>query len=528
MAQQTYDYYQKWDKYNVEGEEVKIDEEAKVEERDKKLQKLEDLQSNVESTALTSLLADSESYESKSAVEEFRKARKGRGGRAKRKEKKEPALEQVEPPLSASASGDDVTETSAPEAEREKTDAAASSKALADNAKTRAGELKLALDSRELGKAQAKEGHYSKALEAFIAGMAHLDMYEDLLDVEEAEAEGEGEKKQEESAATNKESKKKKKKTPSSHAVCCGPDAQQVKEQQQLLKPDPLQPNKDNLCVSLRRDFNLNIGRSHLELDCVTEACEAFKYVLLVDPGNVSAWVARAECFRRMQLFILADLHLVKATDIDDIDRNAKAVKKMNDKDMILQKTQKILAGSEKGGEDEFMALAKAKSAKDILKRGVELYKEGNVIFREQFFNSACEKYKKASDYITIAEKILDVVLPGSIDSIRTASLLQVAACCLLRKREAGKAENACTTALKLGGFNITALLRRADARVELGKYEGASKDLRECERALLRKSAGKEMGDNQKSALENVKKRIERVEYIEAQVKGKTNPDLV
>ena len=97
----------------------------------------------------------------------------------------------------------------------------------------------------------------------------------------------------------------------------------------------------------------------------------------------------------------------------------------------------------------------------------------------------------------------------------------------MLRKREAGKAENACTAALKLGGFNITALLRRAEAKVELGKYEGASKDLRECEK-VLRKRAGRAMGDNQKNALENVKKRMERVEYIEAQAKGKTNPDLV
>ena len=53
----------------------------------------------------------------------------------------------------------------------------------------------------------------------------------------------------------------------------------------------------------------------------------------------------------------------------------------------------------------------------------------------------------------------------------------------MLRKREPKKAESACTTALKLGGFNITALLRRADARVELGNYEGSGKDLRECEK---------------------------------------------
>ena len=158
MAQQTYEYYRKWDKYNVEGEEVKIDEEAKVEERDKKLQKLEDLQSHVESSALTSLLADSESYESKSAVEEFRKARKGRGGRAKRKEKEEPVLvlEQAKPP--SASRDDDTAETSAPEAiKADAIKAVSSSKALADNAKTRAGELKLALDSRELGKVQAKE-----------------------------------------------------------------------------------------------------------------------------------------------------------------------------------------------------------------------------------------------------------------------------------------------------------------------------------------------------------------------------------
>ena len=71
-----------------------------------------------------------------------------------------------------------------------------------------------------------------------------------------------------------------------------------------------------------------------------------------------------------------------------------------------------ILAAKEEEEKEEGTALAREMSAKDILKRGVELYKEGSVIFREQFFSSACEKYKKSADFITVAEKVLIVSLP--------------------------------------------------------------------------------------------------------------------
>ena len=297
----------------------------------------------------------------------------------------------------------------------------------------------------------------------------------------------------------------------SSKDLCCGPDAEKIKKQQQELKPDPLQPTKANLTTSLRRDLNLNTGRAQLSLSLYAEAADSLKYVLLVDGGNVSAWVARAECFRRMDLLTLADLHLVKATDIDDIDKNAKAVKAMNDKDLIVQKAQKIM-GDGDGGEPQSLVEVEVnsrRSAKELLEEAVVSYKQGNVIFREQFFSTASAKYEKAAACAAAAEQVMNVQLPQSVNAIRVAAHLGVAAANLLRKRDVGKAEEHCTLALKADRNNVTAMLRRSEARVELTDYEGALDDLEKCLKLVEKK---KDVGAVR--ARRDIEGRIRKAEY--------------
>ncbi|GMH91501.1 hypothetical protein TrVE_jg11556 [Triparma verrucosa] len=521
----SHDHYKKWDKYDVEDEEVKVEERSKREERERKLEKLEDLQLNIESSTVDSHLADSESYESRNAVDGFRKVKKGRAAR-KGKGKKPDAGSVAGVVGAEEVKADDRVEKTTEvvqdkEKDKDNNNKGGVNKTLADNAKDRAEALKLAISQRNDGKREAKDGKYRKALETFTSGLVHLDNYEELLNTWE---ESNPSAPQDEDADKENEEQPKKKKRNSAD-VCCGPDAEKIKEQQQLLRPDPLRPEKDNLCITLRRDFNLNIGRSYLELGNVTDASEALKYVLLVDGGNISAWVARAECFRRMQLFTLADLHLVKATEIDDTDRNAKAVKKMNDKDIIIQKSQKILEDVDGGQDDPVKVMINSRqSAKDFLSQGVEMYKQGNVVFREQFFNTAGEKYQKAANYISAAEQVLmNCQLPDSINNIRVASCLQSAACDLLRKRNFRRAERFSSDAIKFGGFNVTALLRRAEARMELGKFDKAVKDLKACERSLQKK---KQRTSNSEAALTDVRERIKRVEYIQSQITGHVKPN--
>jgi hypothetical protein len=162
------------------------------------------------------------------------------------------------------------------------------------------------------------------------------------------------------------------------------------------------------------------------------------------------------------------------------------------------------------------------KSIKEILNKCVEMYKQGTVIFREQFFNTAREKYEKAAACATAAEMISNkstkTFLPDSINEIRVASHLQVAACNLLRKREFRVAEEHCTKALKAGGFNIMALLRRSEARIELGKFNAAINDLLKVEKRLKDGGGGVGGGDVD-LAWEALQKRLVRARYIKDQL---------
>jgi hypothetical protein len=149
------------------------------------------------------------------------------------------------------------------------------------------------------------------------------------------------------------------------------------------------------------------------------------------------------------------------------------------------------------------------------------MFKQGNVIFREQFFNTAREKYENAAACATAAEmmsnKSTKTFLPDSINEIRVASHLQVAACNLLRKREFRVAEEHCTKALKAGGFNVMALLRRSEARIELGKFNAAINDLLKIEKRL--KDGGMEKGGDGGIAWGALQKRLLRARYIKDQL---------
>jgi tetratricopeptide (TPR) repeat protein len=342
--------YEKWDRLNYEDEEQKVEDNSKVDERDGNIAKLEKQNADTENRVVKEDEDASESLISKSKVEEFRKIKKGRRKRGGM------GTERGEKSGDASSASNVVEKSSKDTAKAEGVPSPTTSKqggfqeepvaastpahtpapALADEylakaeaVKRRADFLKAAREARNQGKELAKSQKFSSAMSTFVGGLQSLDDYEALLEPVTPENPG---------GAPQEDAPPKKSK---SHAVCCGQDAAKIKAQQLLLKPGHLKTTKENLGVTLRRDFNLNIGRCHLELGRPAEAAECFKYVLLVDGGNVNAWVARAECFRRMELYSLAEFHLVKAVEIDDVDRNAKAVKKMNDQDLILKKVRR-------------------------------------------------------------------------------------------------------------------------------------------------------------------------------------------
>mmetsp|Transcript_18915 Transcript_18915/g.39370 ORF Transcript_18915/g.39370 Transcript_18915/m.39370 type:complete len:549 (-) Transcript_18915:7-1653(-) len=533
--------YEKWDKFaldsNLKVEEDKIEENAKVDDRDGRIAKLEKHNADVEDRILKEDEDASESLISKSKVEEFRKIKRGRnkrgaattttkrevevalskpqGGRVATSKTVDASVKVDEAAVTGTVSKEpDATSARPPPTAQTPAPATDEYLAKAESVKRRAECLKEARELRETGKELAKSKKFEKALSVFSSGMQSLDEYEDLLEEPTAVVENP------EDGAPKQAQKKKSK----SHAVCCGQSAEKIKAQKLLLNPGDLKTTKENLGVTLRRDFNLNIGRCHLEMERPAEAAECFKYVLLVDGGNANAWVARAECFRRMGLYALAKLHLTKAVEIDEVDRNAKAVKKMNDQDLILKKTQDIL-GDVDGGENDpaMLEVNSRKSIREILGKCVEMYKQGNVIFREQFFTTAREKYERAAACATAAEKICNqsnkAFLPDAINEIRVASHLQAAACNLLRKREFHVAEEHCTQALKAGGFNMMALLRRSDARIELGKYNAAINDLLKIEKRLKKGGADKDNGERKNVVLDPLQKRLIRARYIKDQL---------
>ncbi len=537
-ASHTAEYYAKWERYDVDRAEEEVEENAKVDERDRKLEKLEEKQAELEEASILGETLSSESFESRAAVEGLHKLRKGRKGRSSRTSSRGPQLQKQT--ITGHSKDDSMSEVDQPEnvvctisspqggksasttppVASPRDGAVSDSLIMAEKASKRASHLKGAVESRNHGKRLAKDKEFQSALDVFQAGLQHLDCYEELLEPPAVET-------QEDDSSDKENPNVENKKTPtrSSKDICCGVDAERIKEQQKLLKPDPLQPDKDNLGITLRRDFNLNIGRSYLELGFFPEAADAFRYVLLVDGGNVSAWVARAECFRRMNLFTLADLHLVKATDIDDIDRNAKVVKTMNDKDLVMRKAQKILGDVDGGSTDPIeMVINSRKSCKEMLQTGIDMYKQAGVIFREQFFRTSGEKYESAINHFNAVEKITNVILPTAVSSLRLASCLGIAACCLLRKRELEKGERFCTFALTLtDGRSIPALLRRSECKREIGDWDGSVKDL---EKALEIVMNGKAR-DGRDLAIADINRRLSKATYVRAQMSGTATPDF-
>jgi len=482
--------YEKWNKFDVEGEEEQVDIKGKFEDRAKSIKVLNDNQTTVEREILEKNKDDEESLLSKSAVEELRRRRKGR---RRRGENDTTHNSSPPPPTTAPAktvpapsSAPALAPTSAPTPETREvapsptnhTSTTPASKPIsktmskAQAASDRASFLQSAYTCRSKGKELAKENDFEGALLQFQEGEMFVDRFEKSMNEEEDELnDSDSGENKDENDDPNATAKNKKSNSRNSRDLCCGPDAEYIKQQQKLLKPDPLRPRSDDprsLITVLRRDFNLNIGRAHLSLSNLPAACDSLRYVLLVDGGNVNAWMARGEAFRRMGVSMLAHLHLIKATEIDEIDLDAKELKKRCEEEMEAQRRQKDLGDVDDGGSSNIVdsIISTNRSAKDLILDAIVLHKQANVLFREQFFSSAAEKYSSSAFSIHAAEKILNTVLPDKLNDIRVSSHLGCAACHMVRKRFFNIAEAHCSMALKVGeGNNVAALLRRSECR---------------------------------------------------------------
>ena len=551
--------YKKWEKYDVKEAENAVEEAAQVDARASQLDKLDREQWGLERSTVNDSLRDVESYESKAAVEELRRLSKSRPKRGAAKTAGAPTPVPDQPPELSEASAASAPAPAPAPAPAVPTNAASLpvasptpppvapvSESLKQShlAALKAQKLQSSIDSREKGKQLAKEGNYAAALTTFIAGLATLDEFE-ALSVQPAPAVSSSSSSSSSGAAAAAAAPS----SSSSPDVCCGGDAAKLKQQQNLLTPDPLRPSKSNVHVSLRRDFHVLLGRSHLTLGRETSASDSFKSVLLLDPGNVGAWVARAECFRRMRLYTLAELHLVKALDLDDVDRSAKALKRENDDDLLRHKAAASRGDVDGGEEDPInVEVNSRRSAKDLLQDGLRTYRQGDVIFREQFLQTAALKYSRAAACLSAAERVLNCRLPDALLSVLVAAHLGAAACSLLRRRDFGSAEGHCTAALRAGGGrNVTALLRRSEARAEIGNWEGAIEDLQLC-RTIVERSgqtikkrmstdvpgnaeAASSIGKsatNVAAAIAEIAKRLKKVVFLQSQSKGSANPELL
>jgi len=358
--------YTKWDKFDVTEEEQLVEVRVKQEDRIRNFDKLEFEQTSIEADFVSKNLDDTESWNSKAAVDELRKRRKNRG----KVKKSTPETETETESISSNPPPKTLPLTKA------------------QSSKNRATSLQAAYDCRTKGKLLAKSGDFTSALEQFQAGMELVDLFERLTEEEQENLE-EDEPNNDPNKPDNPSPNKKKSNNKNSRDLCCGPDAAYIKKQQQLIKPDPLRTTANNpksLITTLRRDFNLNLGRAHLSTNNLSAAVDSLKYVLLVDGANVNGWIARGEAFRQMGVPLLADLHLVKATELDELDEDAKNMKLLTENDLEAKRRSKELGGLDEECDlsEIDIAMGAGKSAKDLLGESIFLHKNANVVFREQ------------------------------------------------------------------------------------------------------------------------------------------------
>jgi hypothetical protein len=121
---------------------------------------------------------------------------------------------------------------------------------------------------------------------------------------------------------------------------------------------------------------------------------------------------------------------------------------------------------------------------------------------------------------VAAAEQILNVELPETLNSVRVASHLGVAASNLLRKRDLGKAVEHCGLAIKADSKCVAAYLRRSEARVELGDFDGGLDDLHKCIR-LTGGGRKKKGGRGAELARKDIEGRIRKAEFAKRMFRG-------
>jgi tetratricopeptide (TPR) repeat protein len=132
---------------------------------------------------------------------------------------------------------------------------------------------------------------------------------------------------------------------------------------------------------SVRLDALRGLGTAQLRLGRSAEASDSLKALLLLDPADGEAWRARGDAFGAMGVATLAELHYEQAAVDSDTDCN-------------LSSEAEAAAG-EKEQEQEQQQQQQQPSPLPQRARAAAL--DGLVLFKEQFFRSAFEKFEEGA-----------------------------------------------------------------------------------------------------------------------------------
>ena len=302
------------------------------------------------------------------------------------------------------------------------------------------------------------------------------------------------------------------------------------------LEDEPLQKVRETV-VLLRRDAMWGLGRCQVKRDQLAEATDSFKAILLADDGDAAAWKERGAAFLSMGVPLLAELHLNQAEGRAKQESNPELV-------------EEVLALREAASDPPPLVPAlegvRAAGPRACLALAVRLAVEGQVLFREQFFKSAADKFAAAVDALNathesarrapggdetagdgvderaagdagaeVADVAAAAVPPGEapvLRELRYACHLNIAACALLRQMDYHAAIEHCTRAAVdcQKSAAVLPLLRRAEAARHVGLFANGVADL---ERALDLSTPN----SNAKHAPghhDEVRKRLEQVKY--------------
>ena len=409
--------YNKWERYDVNAELDRMDEQETDEQKRQKIKKEKEQKKKKEGSTADFVQSNADALQSKAAVAALlAQPNKGRSRRSRRSKRSN---------HDNSASTNAVVDETAV--------AAAETLAVeAELATQISNGLKRALASRDRGLEQLIDADYSNAINSFDDSIQHV------VDIKTA-------------AST-------------SAAI-----------QQQLQRNNGgVEAAAVATADGVREDCHVGRGEVFLSTGRFAEAAEHMKVVLLENSKHAKAWQRRGQAFSLMGLPLLAQLHNDSAMTVTTDTKSLQQSQELNHDDIM----QQISMEDEQVFQQQRELIDSIDSLHSMIRLVQKCIQEGDVIMMEGFYFTAKLKYSTALLAIETAKNRFDLSAQHteSLQQAEQLCELNIASCglCLQRPQEQTEVVRGCERSLVLGGDCEHVLIRQAAALQNCGRYDEA------------------------------------------------------